>query len=77
MLRKSINWETVEIPFDNYTHLNENSLKVAQNARKNVSNVVETVKTRFESFGNSIFQHIKWLDLKVWEDDNVYMAGIR
>ena len=34
MLRKSINQETVEIPFDNCTHLNENSLKVAQNAKK-------------------------------------------
>ena len=34
MLRKSINRETVEITFDNYTHLNENSLKVAQNAEK-------------------------------------------
>ena len=34
MLRKSINQETVEITFDNYTHLNENSLKVAQNATK-------------------------------------------
>ena len=37
MLRKSINRETVEIPFDNYTHLNENSLKVAQNAKKMLS----------------------------------------
>ena len=34
MLRKSINRETVEIPVDNYTHLNKNSLKVAQNAKK-------------------------------------------
>ena len=66
MLCKSINWETVEIPFDNYTHLNENSLKVAQNARKNVSNIMAT---RFQSFGNPIFQHMKWLDPKVWEDD--------
>ena len=29
ILRKSINWETVEITFDNDTHLNEYSLKVA------------------------------------------------
>ena len=36
MLRKIINPETLEIPFNNYTHLNENSLKVAQNLRKNV-----------------------------------------
>ena len=73
MLRKSINQETVEIPFDNYTYLNENSLKVTQNAKKNVaSNVMETVKTRFESFDNPIFQHMKWLDPKVWEDDNAY-----
>ena len=36
MLHKSINLETLEIPFNNYTHLNENSLKVAQNLRKNV-----------------------------------------
>ena len=34
MLCKSINRETVEITFDNYTNLNENSLKVAQNAKK-------------------------------------------
>ena len=33
---------------------------------------METVKTRFESFDNPIFQHMKWLDLKVWEDDNAY-----
>ena len=73
MLRKSINPETLEIPFNNYTHLNENSLKVAQNLRKNVvSDVMETVKTRFESFDNPIFQHMKWLDPKVWEDDNAY-----
>ena len=53
MLRKSINRETVEIPVDNYTHLNKNSLKVAQNAKKkNVSDVMETVKTRLESFDN-------------------------
>ena len=34
MLHEGINRETVEITFDNYTHLNENSLKVAQNAKK-------------------------------------------
>ena len=73
MLCKSINRETVEIPFDNYTHLNVNSLKIVQNAEKNVvSNVMETVKTRFESFDNPIFQHMRWLDPKVWEDDIVY-----
>ena len=73
MLRKSIHQETVEIPFDNYPHLNENSLKVAQNAEKNVvSDVMKSVKTRFESFDNPIFQHMKWLDPKVWEDDNAY-----
>ena len=53
MLCKSINRETVEITFDNYTNLNENSLKVAQNAKKNVvSYIMESVKTRFESFDN-------------------------
>ena len=47
MSPKSINPETLEIPFNNYTHLNENSLKVVQNLRKNVvSDVMETVKTR-------------------------------
>ena len=45
MLHKSINPETLEIPFNNYTHLNENSLKVAQNLRKNVvSNVRKQLK---------------------------------
>ena len=34
MLRKSINRETVEITFGSYTHLNENSVKVAQNTKK-------------------------------------------
>ena len=73
MLRKSIHQETVEIPFDNYPHLNENSLKVAQNAEKNfVSDVMKSVKTRFESFDNPIFQHMKWLDPNVWEDDKAY-----
>ena len=33
---------------------------------------MEAVKTRFESFDNPIFQHMKWLDLKVWEDGNAY-----
>ena len=33
---------------------------------------MDTVKTRFESFDNPIFQHMKWLDVKVWEDDNAY-----
>ena len=33
---------------------------------------MEAVKTRFESFDNPTFQHMKWLDLKVWEDDNAY-----
>ena len=71
MLRKSINQETVEITFDNYTRLNENSLKVVQNAKKNVvSDVMKTVKTRFESFDNPIFQHMEWLDPKAWKDDN-------
>ena len=41
MLCKSINRKTVEITFDNYTHLNENSLKVALNAKK--KNVVSNV----------------------------------
>ena len=36
---------------------------------------METVKTRFESFDNPIFQHMKWLDPKVWEDDNAYGRG--
>ena len=45
MLHKSINQETVEIIFDNYTHLNENSLKVAQNMKKNVvSDVMQQLK---------------------------------
>ena len=35
---------------------------------------METVKTRFESFDNPIFQHMKWLDPKVWED-NAYGRG--
>ena len=76
MLRKSIHQETVEIPFDNYPHLNENSLKVAQNAEKNVvSDVMKSVKTRFKSFDNPIFQHMKWLDLKVWEDLLEFLAN--
>ena len=33
---------------------------------------METVKTRFESFDNPIFQHMKWFDPKVWEDGNAY-----
>ena len=33
---------------------------------------METVKTRFESFDNPIFQHMKWLDPKVRKDDNAY-----
>ena len=73
MLRKSIHQETVEIPLDNYPHLNESSLKVAQNVEKNiVSDVMKSVKTRFESFDNPILQHMKWLDPNVWEDDNAY-----
>ena len=71
MLHKSINQETVEIIFDNYTHLNENSLKVAQNMKKKCCfRCHATVKTRFKSFDNPIFQHTKWLDPNVWEDDN-------
>ena len=77
MLHEGINRETVEITFDNYTHLNENSLKVAQNAKKNVvSDVMETVKTRFKSFDNPIFQHMKWLDPK-YGKMIMLMAGIR
>ena len=73
MLRKSTNRKIIEIPLDNYTHLNENSVKFAQNAKNNVvSDVVETVKTRFESFDNPIFQHMKWLDPKVCENDDPY-----
>ena len=27
---------------------------------------------QFKSFDNPIFQHMKWLNPKVWEDDNAY-----
>ena len=37
-----------------------------------VLDVTEIVKTRFESFDNPIFQHMKCLDPKAWEDDNAY-----
>ena len=33
---------------------------------------METVKKRSKSFDNPMFQHMKWLDPKVWEDDNAY-----
>ena len=45
------------------------------NAKKKVvSNAMETVKTRFKSFDNPIYQHMKWLDPKVWTI--MLMAGI-
>ena len=33
---------------------------------------METVKTSFKGFDNPISQHMRWLDPKVWEDDNAY-----
>ena len=30
----------------------------------------------FKSFDNPIFQHMQWLDPKVWEDDNAYSRDL-
>ena len=31
---------------------------------------------QFKSFDNPMFQHMQWLDPKVWEDDNAYSRDL-
>ena len=33
---------------------------------------METMRERFQSFENALFEHMSWMDPKVWEDERTY-----
>ena len=41
--------------------------------KKDLANkLMETIQERFESFENPLFQHMSWMDPKLWEEDRSY-----
>ena len=70
MLRDLENRETIQIQFKNFNNLNESFLNKARKWRKDLANrLMEKMQERFQSFQNPLFDHINWLDSKVWEDE--------
>ena len=73
MLKRPANRENVSIDFVGFTNLNDTSLKKAANAKKEMAdNLIETLQTRFSSFGDSVFENLRWIDPKNWLDDREY-----
>ena len=33
---------------------------------------METMRERFQSFENALFEYMSWMDPKVWEDERTY-----
>ena len=70
MLQDLENRETIRIQFENFKNLNESSLNKAHKWKKDLaSRLMETMREKFKSFENPLFEHKSWMDPKVWEDE--------
>ena len=73
--RNNSDREPVSITFENITDLDETvvheTIAKKQNALRSLKVIFEE---RFSSFSDLIYQNMKWLDPKNWEDDVAYSS---
>jgi len=73
MLKKPANRDHITITFENVTNFDESSVKRAtQEKARMAEKLLETFKSRFESFNDEIFTAMRWMDPRGWEDDKNY-----
>ena len=62
-----------QIQFESFINMNESFLNKARKCYKDLANRLnETMQERFQSFDNPLFEHMSWMDPKVWEDERTY-----
>ena len=72
-LKKSENWEYINIPFDFMKYSKKDQDIVKDGAIELSSYLIRTIKERFEDFlGDIIFTSMKWFDPKYWEGSSDY-----
>ena len=69
MLRKLANQEYTTIHLEGFTNVGERARQRASNKKKEVSEaLIEMLKAHFISFEDPIFDEMKWIELKYWEE---------
>ena len=72
-LKNAENWEYINIPFHFMTYSKSNQDIVNDEAIELNSNLIRTIKERFEDFlGDTIFTSMKWFDSQYSEDSSDY-----
>ena len=73
MLKKPMNRGSMEIPFENFTEVNQHSMSAASKEKKKIAEkLVETLQERFASFKDPIFKNMLWFNPLNWTDDKEY-----
>lgn len=69
MLRKPVNREYTTIKLEGFTNVGERARQRASDKKKEVSEeLIEILKDRFVSFDDPIFDEMKWIEPKYWEE---------
>ena len=72
-MKKPENREYINIPFNFMMYSKSNHNIVKDGTIKLNSNLIRTIKERFEDFlGDTIFTSMKWFDPQYWEDSSGY-----
>lgn len=73
MLKKAANRESMEIKFENFTEVNQQSMSAASREKKKIAEkLVETLQERFAGFKDPIFKHMLWFNPLNWTDEKEY-----
>ena len=76
-LKKPENREYINIPFNFMMYSKSNHNIVKDGTIKLNSNLIRTIKERFEDFlGHTIFTSMKWFDPKYWKDNKYGLEKI-
>ena len=71
--RSNSDCERVSIAFKNMTDLDETVIHETISKKQNALRSLKVIfEERFSSFSDLIYQNMKWLDPKNWEDDVAY-----
>ena len=69
MLRKPANWEYTTKHLEGFTNVGERARQRASNKKKEVLEaLIEMLKAHFVSFEDPIFNEMKWIEPKYWEE---------
>ena len=69
MLRKLANQEYTTVHLERFTNVGERARQRASNKKKEVSvALIEMLKAHFVCFEHPIFDEMKWIELKYWEE---------